>query len=84
MLDVIRTTHSRNPWRLAWKGQPLEDVGFARLRDARQGQKPLLARADWTVHPDTWDTETRCAVVAVLEAVPSVQELTRLRWRKSP
>ena len=83
MLDVIRTTHSRNPWRLAWKGQPLEDVNFPRLRDARAVQQQLLQLADWTVHPDTWDSATRCAVVAVLEAVPSVQELTRLRWRRS-
>lgn len=84
MLDVIRTTHSRNPWRLAWKGQPLEDVSFPRLREARAVQRQLLALADWTQHPDTWDCATRCAVVEVLERVPSVLELTRLRWRKSP
>jgi hypothetical protein len=82
MLDVIRTTHSRNPWRLAWQGQPLEDVGFARRRDARACQRQLLALADWTVHPDTWERATRCAVVAVLEAVPSVQELERLRQER--
>jgi hypothetical protein len=35
------------------------------------------------VHPDTWDSPTRCAVAQALEAVPSVQELTRLRWRRS-
>jgi hypothetical protein len=82
MLTVIKTTHSRNPWRLAWNGQPLEDVSFPRRRDALECVAQLRLLADWTQHPDTWDAASRAAVWAVLQAVPSVVELERLRARR--
>jgi len=81
MLQIVKPPHSRNPWRLLWCGQPLADVGFPRRKDAAACVAQLLPLADWTQHPDTWDPQARAAVVAVLQAVPSVQELERLRQR---
>jgi hypothetical protein len=82
-LTVIRTPHSRNPWRLAVHGQPLDSAYcWPTRRLAEQVRQQVIALADWTQPPATWDAATQARVLAVLEACDSALALRRLQVRK--
>ncbi|HSF30293.1 MAG TPA: hypothetical protein VLK82_07460 [Candidatus Tectomicrobia bacterium] len=78
--SVTKTTHSRNPWRLAWHGRLLQDIGFATQREAKTACRDLLTLADFAVPgPEAWAPAIRERVAAYVATVPSVQELERVR-----
>lgn len=80
MLAVIKTTHSRNPWRLAWHGQVVADVHFRTRREAQTACRDLLTLADFAVAgPEAWAPAIRARVAAYVASLPCVQELERLR-----
>lgn len=83
---MIKTTHSRNPWRLAWHGRLLQDVWFATQRQAQTACRDLLTLADFALPgPEAWSPDVYARVAAYVRALPSVQELERVRReRRAP
>jgi hypothetical protein len=83
MLTVIQTTHSVNPWRLAWHDQPLADVSFRTKREAETACRDLLAIADFGLPgPEAWSEGVRGQVAAYIRCLPSVTQLETLRWQR--
>lgn len=82
MLAVIKTTHSRSPWRLAWHGQLVADLHFRTQREAAGACRDLLTLADCAVAgPAAWPPAIRARVAAYVASLPCVVELERLRRR---
>ena len=82
MLTVIRTTHSRHPWRLTWHGVVVADVHFRTQREAREACRALLTLADFALPgPEAWSEASRARVAAYVARLPCVQELERLQAR---
>lgn len=80
MLAVIKTTHSRNPWRLAWDGSPLADLHFRTRREAEAVARELRSIADFGMpEPEAWSPAVQERVAAYVNGLPCVQELERLR-----
>lgn len=80
MLTVIRTTHSRNPWRLAWHGQPVADVHFRTQREAQTAARDLMTIADFgRPGPEAWCPAIQERIAAYINALPCVQALDDLR-----
>ena len=83
MLTVIRTTHSRNPWRLAWHGQLVADLHFRTQREAFAACRDLCTIADFAVPgPEAWAPAIRAQVAAYVASLPCVQELEQLRQER--
>jgi hypothetical protein len=82
MLTATKTTHSRNPWRLAWHGRLLEDVSFRTQREALTACRDLLTIADFALPgPEAWSADVQGQVAGYLRALPCVQELEQVRTR---
>ena len=83
MLTVIRTAHSRNPWRLAWHGQVVADLHFRTQREAQTAARDLMTIADFALpSPEAWAPHVRSQVAAYVASLPCVQELERLRQER--
>ena len=83
MLTVIRTPHSRHPWRLAWHGRPVADLHFRTQREAQMACRDLCTIADFALPgPEAWAPAIRAQVAAYVASLPCVVELERLRQER--
>lgn len=80
MLTVIHTTHSRNPWRLAWHGHLIADVHFRTRCEAQTACRDLMTIADFALPSQAaWNLDVQRQVAAYIASLPCVQELEQLR-----